>query len=485
MDIQLRGYQESMIEGARAELNAGRRSVLIQAETGAGKTIVSGFMLRGLVQRARRGLFICNRKELVDQTEETYDKLGIQSGIIAAGRTPDARPLIQIASIDTLRNRLEKLEEPDLVIWDECRSMAAAGWFKVFNAFPNARHIGLDATPIRLDGRGLGDYFEAMVCGPKYSELISVGALVPFDSYSHEIPGLDTIRTRMGEFDQAQLADMVDTAGLVGDVVAHHKLHAAGKLTLTFGVNVAHSQHLAEQYRLSGISAAHVDGRTEKTERARIIAAFRRREIQVLCNVDLFTAGFDVPIVECVTLCRPTKSLAVFKQQCGRGSRPAPGKGRCLLLDHAGNVLRHGLPDEDREWDLTMSKQKTGDSGMPVRQCESCYFVYPITERACPACGAEVEFKERERSTPEVTEGTLKKLSREEIKAIRDLEKAEKAEEGKRRRIEVAKAKDLDALLAIQQDRGYASGWALNIWNARGGHARTSRAEAQFEAYMR
>ena len=429
-------------------------------------------MLANAAQRGNTSMFIVNRVELLEQTAKAFDQLDIGYGLVAAGFTPNYGAPVQISSIDTLKRRLDKVRPPKIIVWDECRSLGAKGWTEVYKYFPDALHMGLDATPIRLDGTGLDKYFTELILGPSYSELQARGALVPFDVYAPGTPDMSGVHTKQGDFDQTEVAEIMDKPALVGDVVDHYLRHARGKLGITFAVNRKHSEHLAAQYRQAGIPAEHLDGDTDKAERVAKVAAFRRRQIHVLCNVNLFSAGFDVPGVEVITDCAPTQSLAMFLQRAGRGSRPEPsiGKTRCLLLDHAGNVFRHGLPDQDREWTLQgreKGKKKKAEDSVAIRQCEVCFAVFSPAP-VCPQCGHVQAVKNREL---EEREGELAKITPEMIAAAKVAKK-----------IEVARAGSLDALRAIEVERGYRQGWSDNVWAARQKGAER-RFEGQAAAY--
>lgn len=461
--LTLRPYQDRAIAGVREAFRAGHQAVLLQAPTGAGKTVMATFILGNSADRGFEGWFICNRVELLEQTARTFDKNGIRYGLIAPSYRPDFTVKTQIVSIDTLKARLARgieFRPPGLIVWDECRSIASTGWAKVHGAFKTSKHVGLDATPMRNDGRGLGDYFSHLVHGPSYSELVEVGALVPFDSYAPTRPDMSGAKIKGGDFDQTASEALMDKPSITGDIVDHYLRHGRGKRGLTFAVSRKHSEHLAEAYRAAGVRAVHLDGDTDAGERKRMVAAYRRGEIEVLTNVDLFTAGFDVPGVQLIQMARPTQSLTMFLQQAGRGSRPDeenPAKTSCILLDHAGNVFRHGLPDEDRTWSLDAkkraSRKKNGDvDSVNVRQCERCFGVH-APRPICPHCGFEYPIQSRE---VDEREGQLKKLTKEEAAAAKAAAQ-----------VEVKRARTLDDLRRIEAARGYKPGWADRVFETK------------------
>lgn len=417
--------------------------------------MMAAYMISTAVGRLMDCLFICNRVELLEQTASAFMQLGLSFGLIGGGFTQDPTATVNIASIDTLKRRIALRRPPKLIIWDECRGLGAAGWTKVFNAFPDAYHVGLDATPVRTDSKGLGEYFTHLVSGPTYSELMRLGILVPFKVYAPNIPDMAGVKTVRGDFEKAATEAVMDVPTLVGDIVGHFKRYAGNRQGLTFGCSRIHSEHLAAQYRANGISAQHLDGDTDKNERKRIVAAFRRKEIQVLCNVALFTAGFDVPGIEVITDAAPTQSIAIAVQRWGRGSRSESGKQNCILFDHAGNVFRHSLPDSDREWTLAgeLTRKKTsGEKAIPVRQCPKCYCCHKPTP-SCPECGHVyvVEGRKVKEVNGDLVE--MESIAAHHRKSERDKE--------------IKAARTLGDFEAIAAKYQYARGWAWHRFQAK------------------
>lgn len=441
---ELRPYQVSLIGKARAALRSHRR-VLLQAPTGSGKTVIIGNIFQSAAAKGSRGLFIVHRVELIEQTRRTFAEFGIPYGVIAAGYEPDPARAIQIASIDTLKARLKRGLATDykLVAWDECHHIAAAGWKSVAARLPLAYHVGLTATPQRLDGAGLKHAFDAMVHGPSTAALIVQGFLAPFKAFAPTLPDLSGLKTRMGDYAHADTA--MDRPSITGDAVATYQRLAAGKRALAFCASVEHSEHVAASFRAAGIPAIHVDGETPRDERLAAMEAFRAGDVHVLTSVDIFGEGVDVPAMEAAILLRPTKSLALHLQQCGRALRPQPGK-TALILDHAGNCHRHGLPDDEREWTLEGRVKRPGATEAPVKQCPACFAVCRIAVLACPECGAEFPVKPRE--VAEVA-GELTPFER------------------RARGFEEYQATSLAELQAIGRARGYKPGWAYFRWRAR------------------
>jgi DNA repair protein RadD len=352
-----------MIAGARALLRQ-HQAVLIQAPTGAGKTALAAFMAGSAVSKGLRVWFICHRDFLVDQTSKTFAKVGIDHAFIAAGWTFQPHKRVQICSIDTVKNRLDRLEPPDLVIWDEGHHTAAAGWRKVREWAGKAKHVGLSATPCRLDGKGLDDLFDAMVPGPAVSWLIQNRFLSDYRAYAPSTPDLSGVHTRAGDYAAGELDAAMNKAAMIGEYPRHYLTYARGMRAAYFATSVATSERIASMFRDAGVSAQHVDGTTPTAERKAICRRFALGEIQVITNCAILGEGFDLAAqagidvsIDCVGLARPTQSLSLHLQMIGRALRPSEGKKHAVILDHAGGLMKHGLPDDDREWRLEGQKK--------------------------------------------------------------------------------------------------------------------------------
>lgn len=459
--IVLRDYQADMVDRARAAMKSARR-VLIQAPTGAGKTALATFMAGGTATRQRIVYFICHRAELIAQTSATFRKFGLAHSFIAAGLPYDSRQLVQVCSIDTLKNRAHMLPEPDLAIWDECKHIAAAGWLAVMNGWQRAYHIGLDATPWRTDGSGLDDMFDVMVLGPQPGWLIEQGHLSPYLAF---IPkgGMDVggVHTRMGDFVAKEIEARVDRPKLVGDVITHWRKNANGLRSIGFAPSLDFSMYMVGEFNAAGITAAHLDGNTPKDERRQTIEAYADGRIQVLWNRFLFGEGFDLAAIaqrdvtiDCVIDAAPTQSLALAMQRWGRALRPAPGK-TAILLDHAGNILRHGFPDDEREWTL-QGREKSGKGGAaegppPPIVCEGCYnAIRQPTPPACPHCGKLLRKALRQMEVDDTAELTA--ANDNDKAAIRAQRKEEERE-----------CKEMGDWITLGKKRGYDNpvGWGL------------------------
>ncbi len=355
----LRDYQHAAIQQIYREWQRGKRRVLLAMPTGSGKTRTFSEIARHALAKGDRVLVVAHREELLLQSQATLERItGVGVGFIKAGYPLDLAHPVQCASVQTLARRLDRdtldLQRFGLAIVDEAHLSLANSYLKILQRLPQSRVLGVTATPSRLDGCGFDRVYEALVLGPSVSELIQRGFLADYDILAPEsfLPEEgDGIRITGGDFNVGDLAARIDRRYVAGQAVEAYLKHSRGKRCVVFAINVEHSQAIAERYRQAGIAAEHLDGETPLKERQAILQRFRSGRTQVLCNVQLFTEGFDLPELEVVQLCRPTQSVALHLQMVGRALRPQRGK-RALILDHAGNCLRLGGPKAERHWTL-------------------------------------------------------------------------------------------------------------------------------------
>ena len=387
MSVDLRPYQTAALDEIRDAMRAGKRRVMLQLPTGGGKTLTAAAMLVAALSKGSRSLFVAHRKELIDQTVSTFARLGeLRLGVIRAGdRRRDPEAPIQIASIQTLVRRSRP--EAQIVFIDEAHRAAAKSYLSLLEDYPEAFFVGLSATPCRSDGKPL-TMFGHMVHGATYAQLIADGFIVAPDVYGTPIlADLSTVRTTAGDYNAADLEEAVNKRALIGNMVSEWTRRSGGRRTVVFAVSVAHSQAIVAQFAREGVRAEHLDGTTPEIERSSILARLASGETTVVSNVGVLCEGWDLPACKCLVLARPTKSLALYMQMAGRILRPWQGVTP-VILDHGGNVDRHGLPHEDREWSLT-EKAKRDPRAPPLRACPECFAMVTAALRACPHCGAE------------------------------------------------------------------------------------------------
>ena len=449
--IELRPYQSELIEATRAALGH-HQSIVMVLPTGGGKTLTTGWMLARATEKGKRSIFCVHRVELLYQTSAAFKKLDIPHGFIAASEDYDPEIKTHIASIDTLRRRLDLVAAPDFLVIDEAHHGMSQSWQKVITFWPNAKKLLITATPERLDGKGLKHIANALVTGVTTRWLIENGFLAPFKIWSSGVkPELSGVRTTGGDYNVGDLAQAMDKSVLTGDAIAHYRAHAEGKQAIVFAVNIEHSKNIVAQFNQEGIPAAHLDGETARLLREDTVERFRYGEIRVLSNVNLFTEGFDVPAAECCIMLRPTKSLSLFLQMCGRVLRPQEGK-IAAILDHAGNVHQHGTPDIDRSWNLEGKSGRKIDKKPTLWVCDSCYFMWekkPGKQKICPSCGFVhvVEKREIETEAGELIEIDLANnpWAWAKTKSLRQV---------------LEKAASMEDLYNIAKVRGYKAGWA-------------------------
>lgn len=448
--LTLRPYQVTLIDHARDAMRRGCKRLLLQCPTGAGKTVLVAHLLAHAAAKGKRAWFCVHRKELLEQAVQTFvDAANIHTGIVAAGYPSDPHAPVQVCSVGSLKRRMSKLPAPDLLVWDECHHVPSASWSAISKALPSAHQLGLTATPQRLDGKGLGAYFDQLLIGPTVRDLIDQGYLSDYRLFAPGVVSTSGMHRVGGDFNKAEVATAMGASTVVGDAVATYQREAANGRALVFVWSLEASRRLADTFSAAGIAAAHVDGETDAHERRRAMAAFRDGSLRVLCNVDLFGEGLDVPAVDAVFLLRPTDSLGLYLQQCGRGLRPYPGKQAVRIFDHVGNWTRHGLPDETRTWSLDGKPKGEKDAPSP-RRCAQCFAVSPATALVCVACGAEFPRKPRKihQVDGRLVEADLASL-RGQLKSLE------------------AECSTLQDWQDLAKRMRYAPGWAWYRWTSR------------------
>lgn len=382
----LRPYQKNAIGSVIAALDANGSAVL-QMPTASGKTRTATAIIK---DAEKPTWFICHRQEIEEQAAAAFSNAGIDFGVVSPRAKPDYEKPVQIVSVGTLARRIGDLPKPKLAVWDECHHVAAKSWARIREQLEDAQHLGLTATPERLDGKGLSDWFAGIVKGPSIRDLINDGWLSDFRYFAPSEPDLTGARLRAGDYRKEDVAKAMNMPVLIGDAIAEYKQKADGKRALVFCASVEASQELVSRFNAAGIPARHVDGKTSTIERKEAVAALAAGEIKILSNVEVFTEGFDLPAIDAVILLRPTKSLALYLQMIGRVLRTAEGKQEALIFDHAGLWLDHGWFDAGWDWSLeggARARRLAAQERGP-RRCPECKEVRPERAEVC-ACGYE------------------------------------------------------------------------------------------------
>ena len=425
--MELRNYQIDLVNDTREAFKNYKRPLVV-LPCGAGKTVCFADMThKHIVKYKGYVWFLVHRRELVEQTIKTFDMFNIP------------RDNVFIGMVQTVTRNLDKYKKPTLIIFDEAHHAKAKTWYNIIEHFSNVPMIGLTATPIRRDGKPLGDIFDKLVNGVSAEWLIDNGYLARYDYYAPPITKMEW-KIKGADYDLDDVTAQLLKSKIYGNI---GKYIDKNKKTIIYCPSIEFSKIICERY-----GATHFDGNTPKKLRTEIISKFRSGEIKLLSNVDLIGEGFDVPDCEVIILLRPTMSLSLYIQQSMRALRP--GK-RATIYDLVGNVYRHGLPTEERNWSLDRKLTVRNKSGAPeviVRQCKQCRLVYSGNARLCPYCGFD--------------NGLTRKQIEEEKEA--ELEKIKKFERRK-----VGMAKSYEALVLIGKERGYKNPqyWAKMILKSR------------------
>lgn len=454
-------HQTESVLKIRRAFARGVRRVLFVLPTGGGKTTVACRTIQKERKSKRRVLILVDSRELVHQWFATLVKLGFDEselGTILSGdeRANPSAP-IQIATIQTLTRRLKSRPKADLVLVDEAHIAAADTYRRVAKLYAKSLFLGLTATPWRLDGQGLRDAFDEMICGPSTIDLISEGILerpdvytVSKDMVTELVKGVRVVK---GDYDKGELGRRCSTRKIVGDTVKHWLRHGVGVATVVYAVTVAHGHKLASAFKTGmrqsklKVAVEELYGNTPKSKREEILRRMESGERMIVVTVAVLIKGWDCLPAKCCVMARPTRSLTLWLQILGRFLRPYRGI-RPVILDHAGNAHSLGLPQQAREWSLDGHKgkgrgSKGGDSF--IRYCSECGHANELHQETCVKCGTTL-IVERE---PEQVEGKLEKLgpTPEEKAAI------------------------LAAIEKVANDRGFPKAWVKKVFAARLGEA--------------
>jgi DNA repair protein RadD len=456
----LRDYQHLAIAGLRQSLLSGHRRPVLQMPTGAGKTLTSAHIISSALDKGSCVAFCVPRLTLVDQTVTAFEAEGISAiGVMqAAHLRTDSRQPIQICSAQTLARR--QRPDVDLVIVDEAHEMHASVLMWMADR-PDIRFIGLSATPW---AHGLGKHYDDLLIPTTTQELIDLGHLSRFVAYAPSDPDLSGVRTVAGEYEERELADVMDTVEITADIVKTWFKLGENEQTIAFCVNRSHAQHIWERFLEANVAAEYIDGTTPQGDdsydpdpggqtRRDMFARFKSGATKILVSIGVLTTGFDAD-VRCIIDAQPTKSRIRHVQKMGRGLRTAEGKDKLIILDHAGNHLRLGRVTDIHQTHLDDGKKRENATkkekrAPTVKLCPECRAVLGYKVRECSACGAQII------AVTEVheVEGELVEFG------------ARKS--GARKTPEVDKEQFYRELKWIQGQKGYASGWCWHKFKER------------------
>lgn len=376
--ITYRDYQIGGSNRCVGKFSSGIRSCCMCSPCGSGKTATGALAALETQRLLAPGpiLWIAHRRELIKQAAKHLEELGQDVGIIAPWAKPRDRQ-IQVGSIPTLRAR-EHMPHATVLVWDECHHALAQDYIPInrhYSQQSKCYQIGLTATPERSDGAGLAYAYRSLVVVAQPSMLIKRGYLVPTDAWKPDT-----------ELDK----------GIANDPYKLWRQHAYGKQTIVFCASVEHGMQVAATFKANGVAAAFLDAETPGRVRTRAMLRFAAKKITVIVNVNLFSEGVDVPGIECTIIARRVGSFAMYMQMAGRGSRPAPGKKRAILLDLAGAYYTFGLPDDDRKFTLKGNQPiRLSKPMVKVYSCPQCGAAQRTMAKRCPRCAAHVGVESR------------------------------------------------------------------------------------------
>ena len=431
--MELRPYQENLITDIRHAFNSGKHSVCAVLGCGGGKSVIEGMIAKSAVKKNNKVLFLVHRKELCQQITNTF----LDCGVDLSG--------CQIAMVQTVTRRLGSMAKPQLIITDEQHHGLSASYQRIYDYWPDVPRVGFTATPMRMNEGGLGKICDTLIESVSTPWLIANHYLAPYRYFSAKLADAENLHTKRGDYDAEEVAELMESGVIYGQTVKNWLNIASGKKTIVYCASVKASMETAESFKAAGISAAHIDGTTPAILRQQLVVEFKAGKITVLCNVELFGEGFDVPDCECVVLLRPTKSLTLYIQQSMRSMRYLPNK-IAIIIDHVGNVFRHNFPDADHEWTLAAKRQKQKNV-IHIKECPICYYVMPNTEKACPSCG--YVFTKQEMSESEVMDIELEELK--QIDILKSLPYNH-----------YRKIKTFEELILFQKAKKYKFSWALH-----------------------
>lgn len=366
-DRSLRPYQQQAKENifmAWDECD----NVMFQMPTGTGKTrlftsIISDIKTWGVQNSVEiKILIVAHRIELIEQISENLGRYKVSHGIIAGGKPRDLRYPVQVASIQTIthRNNLDVARNLNVnfIIIDEAHHCVANSYKKLWDMYPEAKKLGVTATPWRMNHLGFITIFDKLIVSASIKQFIKEGWLAPYCYYSvkdtssirKDINGIDEFDSE-GDYKVSALERVMDNSSIRANLLQSYLTLANGKKGIIYSVSRKHSDHICAEYRQAGINIVRIDSETPRNERRLYVQRFKKGLIDIIVNVDIFSEGFDCPDIEFIQLARPTKSLVKYLQQVGRGLRPTSKKSKCIILDNVGAHIEFNLPDADRFWE--------------------------------------------------------------------------------------------------------------------------------------
>jgi DNA repair protein RadD len=444
-------HQSDAVSDILTAFDSGSRAVCFQLATGGGKSRVIRRITEHFHNQKKYISLVTHRKNLVRQLAGELREAGVNFSLVAAGY-PMINTRIKVCSLQTMVNRFDQMKDQELIIVDECHHIRSKSYMKLFEAYPDAKILGVSATPKRTDGKPLRAVFDTLIQGPPMRSLIDQGILCDYDYYAPDTVDMSDVHVSMGEYSTAETAARVDKKAIIGSVIGHYRKLADHKPAIVSCVSIDHAEHVAAQFRESGYraQAVHSDMPDELVQR--YINGLRDGTLELLMQCELLGEGVDIRGAEVLIQLRPTMSVVIFLQHIGRVLRGMPGK-RAIILDHVSNYERFGMPDDPREWTLE-GYDKIDKGILKYKRCPDCNRGnVPKASRSCPWCGHVWQAVEME--LPQEREGTLVKLRGVELVDFELV--SESFEEHKKITISqiAAQAKTFEQAKTIARARGY------------------------------
>jgi len=439
---KLRPYQKEIIDSARNELRQGKNRILCQLATGGGKTYIFCSIIKSAIDRGSKVLILTDRIELLYQAGGSLDSFGLLPENIEAGLYPELSGNLYVGMIETICRRLSEpeyktfIKNLDLVIIDEAHIRSFTKIFKYLNEKTTV--LGFTATPQR-DGRTkhLSKEYEIIVKGVSINYLIENEYLSKPHYFGVEVD-LSNIKKRGGDYDQKEVGESFSEQKLYIGVVENYEKLTPGKKSIVFSSSISSSEEICKEFQLKGYDVRHLDSTFTETERKYVLKWFHDSKDGILCNVGILTRGFDQPDIETVILYRATKSLPLYLQMVGRGSRSTLRKKDFYILDFGNNIQEHGFWHKERNWTLNMSKKnKPKEDAAPIKECPNCSAILPVSLRFCTECGFEFVKSQEEKEF-----ALLQEMSYNEIKS------------------EIYSGASFERIESIREAKGFKQGWA-------------------------
>lgn len=439
----LRDYQREVYQDVVRAMRKGHRRILAVLPCGGGKSYIFAEMARNT---AGEVLILTHRRELLEQHTALLKQLGIANA--------------RVSMILTEANRLGRYPKPRLIITDEAHLSRSNSWVKVLD-FYDTYTVGFTATPVRLDGKPLGDIYDAMVTGVSVTWLIDHKRLSPFVYYAPTAVETAGLRVQAGDYVIRDLEQLMDDRAIYSDVLKSWRRFAEGAKTIAYCVSVKHASETARMFSEAGYPSAYLDAGTPVKRRRQIMDDFRAGRITVLCNVGIISEGVSIDDVKCCLLLRPTESHALYWQQAMRCMRYQPDK-LAVILDCVGNYARNPMPDAPVEWSLTRAEQKRRradkNGNFYIRTCPKCFRVFPTAD-VCPYCGEPYPLHPRELAAHQEIE--LARINAEQARQAEQARKDARREQGM--------SGSFEALMELAKSRGYKDPayWAHRVLRGR------------------